>query len=340
MFAEVFATELADRLNRAGVTAFYAGGDEVTIAAVGKMRRSIRVIVAGMGRTDQVMAAIDAARSMPGLSVIAARRFTKRGIEALETADANYMDDSILRFKMAQPPTFIRVQEPPPRRDVPRETGLRLCGAAGGVALALLSDPAREWKVSELASVSKVSLGTAQNTVVALEEAGLLERFGRGPATRRRVTDPAALLDRYAQDALADRKVAGRGFVLAGDPIATMRDVADRVHENAPGVAILFTGTATAQLLAPHLTGVTNYEAWVLTPHRPDYVLDAAGALPVEEGANLTLLRGSFAALGVGVSFHGSIPLASVFRVYVDALADPVRGEEVAEHLRATMIGF
>jgi hypothetical protein len=340
MRVEALAADLVDRLNRIGLTAYYAGKGRVIIKADEEARCSITVIDAGAGRTEQVLKALSAELSIPGLGIIVARRFTKRALEALEAADANYMDDGILRLKITQPPIFVRVQEQPPRKVIPPATSFQFCGAAGGVVLALLSNPAREWTVSELAAVSKVALGTAYNTVVALEEAGLLKRFGKGPATRRQVVDPAALLDRYAQDARADRKVAGRGVVLAGDPAATMREVADRVHEKAPGAAIQFTGTAAAQLLAPHVTAVTHYEAWLLTPHRTDYVLDAAGALGVEEGANLTLLRGSFAMLRAGSTFQGSIPLASVFRVYADALADPVRGEEVAEHLRATRIGF
>jgi hypothetical protein len=42
----------------------------------------------------------------------------------------------------------------------------------------------------------------------------------------------------------------------------------------------------------------------------------------------------------VGSEYRNGIPVVSVFRMYADALADPARGEEQADHLRETAIGF
>jgi hypothetical protein len=118
-----------------------------------------------------------------------------------------------------------------------------------------------------------------------------------------------------------------------------MREASERLRATAPGVRFGFTGTAAAQMLAPYLTSVRTFEMWVTTPHRADFVLEAIEAMPVEDGANLLLLRGPQGVLAGGSRVDG-VALASKFRVYADALLDPARGEEQAEHLRQALIGF
>ncbi len=200
--------------------------------------------------------------------------------------------------------------------------------------------PRRETKSLSLSGAAGgVSLGTAQNTVVALEAAGLLERTGRGPATRRSVTDAGGLLDLYARDAVADRRVIARGFLLNNGADETMRTVAHRMREQADVPRVWFSGVAAAQMLAPHVTAVRTFEAWVATQHRADSLLDAMGAMSAQDGANLVVMRGHEGVL-VGSKTDRGVHRVSRFRIYADALADPARGEEQAEYLRETVIGF
>lgn len=203
----------------------------------------------------------------------------------------------------------------------------------------MLSDPMRDWKVADLAAEGYVSLGAAQNTVVALESEGLLERFGRGPSTRRRVIDASALLDRYARDAAADRKVIARGFLLNNGAEETMRAVSQHLVSEGQRVQTWFTGVAAAQMIAPHVTAVRRFEAWITAPHSTDVILDAMSAMPADEGANLVVMHGR-KCVTVGSEYRDGIHRVSVFRMYADALADPARGEEQAEYLRETVIGF
>ncbi|MDZ4169689.1 MAG: hypothetical protein U1E26_08550 [Coriobacteriia bacterium] len=339
MNTNAHADELAHRLTQAEAGRFRAQGDTVILdGAVGDTGR-IQVIDAGSGRTQQTMQALRRTRESPHVPLIAGRHFSEHALAELNSADANYMDDRHLRVRLLTPNILIRLQEQAPTPEEPPAKNLRLSGAAGGVALALLSDPSREWKVSDLANEGRVSLGAAQNTVVSLESDGLLERSGRGPATRRRVTDPAGLLDLYARDAAADRKVIVRGFLLDRGTEETMIAASRLLTVEAPGLSVWFTGVAAAQMVAPHVTSVRVFEAWVTTPHRADHILKGMGAMPVDEGSNLVVMRGH-KGVTVGSECCNGVRRVSVFRMYADALADPARGEEQAEHLRETVIGF
>ncbi len=339
MDSEIQALELARRLTQTEVARFRAVGDTVVLDGDYDYHIPLQVVDAGSGRTEQVELALGRSKASSGVPVIVGRHFSQKALAALNAAEANYMDDRHIRVRLMTPSILIRLRdeaELPPERP---SASLGLGGAAGGVALALLSDPRRDWKVTDLAAEGCASLGAAQNTVVALEAAGLLERTGRGPATRRRVTDPAGLLDMYARDAVADRKVTARGFLLNNGAEETMRTVAQHLTNGGHGVQAYFTGVAAAQIVAPHITAVRAFEAWVATPHRADVVLSAMGAMPADEGANLVVLRGRKGVL-VGSEYDRGVHRVSLFRIYADALADPARGEEQAEHLRETVIGF
>jgi DNA-binding MarR family transcriptional regulator len=339
MNAEGSAQELARRLTRAKAGSFRAAGDTVTLATATDQAGVLQVIDAGAGRTEQVLQALHRGQEAALIPVIVGRHFTRQALEELDAADANYMDDRHLRVRLQSPDILVHLHDATVPRQERSKAALRLSGAAGGVALALLADPAREWKVSDLAVEGRVSLGAAQNTLVSLEAEGLIERRGRGPATRRRLTDSGALLDRYAHDAAADRKLVARGFILNDGALPTMRAAFQRLSGEERGMQAWFTGVAAAQLVAPHVTTVRLFEAWVITSGRPDMVLEALGAMPVEEGANLVLMRGH-PSVCVGSECRDGIPVVSVFRMYADVLADLARGEEQADYLRETVIGF
>lgn len=338
MNAEAYALELANRLTQSEAGPFRASGDTVLLDGAVDDTARIQIIDVGSGRTEQVIQALRRAQVSSHVPLIAGRRFSQRALAELNAADANYMDDRHLRVRLPSPSILIRLQnEAPPPQDRPSHS-VRLNGAAGGVALALLSDPVREWKVANLAAEGRVSLGTAQNTVVALESEGLLDRSGRGPSTRRRLTDASALLDRYAGDAAADRKVVARGFLLDEGAERTMRAASLRVTDEA-GVQAWFTGVAAIQMVAPHVTAVRRFEVWITAPHSSGVILGALGAMPADEGTNLVVMRGH-RAVTVGAEYRDGVRRVSVFRMYADALADPARGEEQAEYLRETVIGF
>lgn len=332
---EQLAGELARRLNETLLARFWVEGGEVRVGS-SDAYWPVPLIDAGGGRPDRVARAVDEARTVAG-AVVAAAHFTPAALKIVKKAGVGYMDDRHLHVALEHPTIAVHLEggeEPIP---VVRETRATLAGATGAVAVALLTDPARDWRVTELAEEVHVAPATAHGALVGLEAEGLVERVGRGPATRRRVTDPAGLLDRYAEDAAADRRVLARAYVLDDGPERTLARMDDALS-NA-NITYAFTGTCAAALLAPHLTAVGRYEVWVTSPHAVAYVTGNAGAAPAEQGTNVVFLRGPSGVLACA-NRDRRVWLVSPFRIYADLLCDPLRGEEQAEYLRDTVIGF
>jgi hypothetical protein len=336
MDTSILAAELARRLTETQVARFKAEGDRVVLDGQYDFDIPLRVLDVGSGRPERVRRALEEAAESRDVPVLVGRRLSPGALRHLRDANANYMDERFLHVGLQTPMVFIDQDN---GQEVPfaRESRISLSGAAGGVALALLLEPHEDWRVTDAAERAGVSLGTSQNVLVALEADGLVKRTGKGPATRRRVVDPGELLDRYALDAAVDRKPMARGFVLNQGVYETVRALAAGLEGS--GITWGLTGVGAAALLAPYLTSVGHYEVWVTSPHAPAFALERMGAMAVERGVNLTLLRGPAAVL-LGGRMQEDVWLASAVRVYVDLLQDPARGKEQAEHLRDQVIGF
>jgi hypothetical protein len=225
------------------------------------------------------------------------------------------------------------------RSDAPRpQTHARLAGKGGVAAQALLLQPERDWKVQDLAGEAGVSVGLAHRVVARLEREGLVTAEGAGPRRVRRVADPTALLDLWAEEN-TDRSVRRvRAYRLAREP----RVLADAMSAglNAAGIDHAVTGAAAAARIAPFITAVPVAEIWIDSVASLEEAVVAAGAEHAETGHNLAFLQA-----------NGDEPLAfrrkvdgiwavNPFRLFYDLRNDPRRGHEQAETLRREVIGF
>jgi DNA-binding transcriptional regulator YhcF (GntR family) len=208
------------------------------------------------------------------------------------------------------------------------------------VVIALLSEPEAAHKVTELAKQAHVAPATAQKTVFALEHEGLLDVTGRGPQKIRHVRDAAALLERYAEDARADRRKAVRCRVLGDE----LEEIARSTHERLYGahVSAVLTGPSAAALEAPALTAYPVTEFWFSGSRSARYLLEALDAVEADSGANVILWRAGSKGPLAEMRFEPRwpAPLASPFRIYADLLANPQRGAEQASVYREQVIGF
>lgn len=213
----------------------------------------------------------------------------------------------------------------------------RLRGKAGVVAQALLLDPERSWQVRDVAERADVSDGLAHRVLVRLEREGVVATEGAGPRRVRRVTNPTALLDLWAEETTerADRVL---GFTLAPTPkrlITRLGTGLDRA-----GIDHAITGSAAASLVAPFTTAVPVVDVWVGAAAGADELMAACGAEAVTEGHNIAFLQATDdMPLAFRQRTHG-LCLANRFRIYADLRHDPRRGREQAEHLRREVIGF
>jgi hypothetical protein len=224
---------------------------------------------------------------------------------------------------------------PSPRRSGAPRT--RLSGKAALVAQALLLRREDAWHVGRLAQEAGVSVGLAHRVVARLEGEGVVIAEGSGPRRVRRIADPGALLDLWAEENV-DRPVRTQGYLLAQTPQRLIAKLATSL--SGAGIDYAVTGAAAASLLAPFLTAIPVVEVWVNAKTAPEVLLAATDAEPVADGANVVLLQGKDDA---PLMFHEKVKdvcVANRFRLYVDLLRDPRRGREQAEHLRHEVIGF
>lgn len=214
---------------------------------------------------------------------------------------------------------------------------VRLSGKAGAVAQALLVDPARAWKVTDVADRARCSVGLAHRVLKRLEVEGVVRAEGTGPRRTRHVDDPAALLDLWAEEQ-QQRVVSTRAFLLA----QTTRQAIDELGAGLEkaGIDHALAGAAGASLLAPFVTAVPVIEMWAAATEAPEQLCEAVGAEAVEHGNNVVFLQ---ADRDDPLLFRERVEgrwVASPFRLYADLLRAPQRGREQAQHLRTEVIGF
>src|SRR5665648_106274 len=312
------------------MVAHLEGGSDVVVTPIS----------AGNGRPAEVRAARVLVEHEPpeGIPVLVARRFTPGALEVLEEAGLSYVDERRFIFRSREP--YIRVD----RMRSGAGTGgvgppqVRLGGQVGAVVQAMLLGQEHGWRVTEVAAVAGVSVGTAQNAVCRLEERELVRVEGSGPLKRRWLTDRGRLLDLWAVQARAERTTLVTTFVFSQSPDDLARRVSQALTSGSIGHAV--TGACTARLVAPHVTAAAVCEVWVSAGTSVETVLAALGAKAETKGANLRLLRGRGDAALFRSHMVEEVTVANDLRLYADLLADPKRGVEQAGFLREVRLGY
>lgn len=333
------AAELAARLSGHGFGRFKVTGDRVIQHGPGEGIVLVAVS-AGRGRPYEVAQALARAADASN-SVIVGAEFTPGALEQLTKSGANYMDRRLTHVWLSDPAFVVHWLEDESAN--PQETaggGLRLQGSAGGVAIALLAEPEARHRVTSLAERAGVSAATAQRVVYELEAEGFLIPEGAGPRKTRRIEDPAALLDRYAQDASRDRRRSVRYRVLGEGIQQIAAAVGERLATASIGSAL--SGIAAAMVEAPALSSISAAEFWIAKGTALERLRRTVDGITSDEGANVVLwLAGTRGPLvGARLSPAAGIEVASPFRIYADLLANPRRGREQAAVYRERVIGF
>jgi hypothetical protein len=83
---------------------------------------------------------------------------------------------------------------------------VKLTGNAGVATQALLREPQRKWQIHDLATAADVSVGLAHRVLERLEREQLVQVGRAGPKRIRRIENPTALLDLWAEE-MRDRGV-------------------------------------------------------------------------------------------------------------------------------------
>jgi hypothetical protein len=192
--------------------------------------------------------------------------------------------------------------------------------------------------VQDLAEEARVSIGLAHRVLARLEVEGLVTAEGAGPRRVRRVSNPTALLDLWAEEN-RDRGVRRvRAYRLAREP----RELTDAVSAGlaTAGIEHAVTGAAAAARLAPFVTAVPVTEVWLGSVAPPEAAATATEAELVETGQNLVFVQANG---DEPLAFRRTVDNAWVvnpFRLFFDLRDDPRRGREQADSLRREVIGF
>lgn len=202
-------------------------------------------------------------------------------------------------------------------------------------------------KIADLAAETGVSGPFVSRTLRAFDRQGWTRKEGgeRGTGTVRRLVDPAGLLSEWAQWYAAARPEPLRAHGLMRDGDAWLGTVA---RAWPPGLWAL-TGGLALDGRAPFLTATPVIELYLAEDlcidrdQRADS-LSAVGLREVDSGARVHVYPASRPALSLMARnpwWKPDRPEVGSVRLYGDLLASgAVRGDEAAEHLRQTRIGF
>ena len=267
-------------------------------------------------------------------TMVIAAEMTGGAREILEGAGIGSID-GLGNVRLALPGLLMRVTGTarPRRSAIPT----RLSGKSSLVVQAMLLDVERSWHVSDLSQRCGVSAGLAHRVLRRLEDEGVVAADGTGPRKARRVSNPAALLDLWAEEH-RDRPTRQPVFLLAGTDDQVIEILCEGLETAAVDYAL--TGTAAAARIAPLLTGVPVAEVWLSSTAAASELCEQLGATPVESGPNVVLLQERDDAPLAFRTRESGVWTANVFRLYVDARRDPRRGREQSDHLRREVIGF
>ena len=213
----------------------------------------------------------------------------------------------------------------------------RLSGKSGLVAQAMLLDVERSWSILDLAKRCGTSPALAHRVMRRLEDEGVVAAHGAGPGKTRRLSNPAALLDLWAEE---QREPSWRqpAFMLAQTDLQLIDSLCDGL--NASAVDYALTGAAAATRVAPFISTVHVAEVWLESVVDANDVCSRVGAKPVESGPNIVFLQErDEGPLAFRVRDAG-VWTANLFRLYVDLRRDPRRGREQSDYLRRELIGF
>ncbi len=184
-----------------------------------------------------------------------------------------------------------------------------------------------------LAELSKTSTYTVSTVLAELERREWIASEGSGRTLRRRVSRPAELLDAWV-DAWREQKAQKtRWYFYSSNPSDLIGQLADKLRAAGTNGAI-FTGSAAANLVVPHLTRTDTVDL-IVPPGEAHRYAASLGLKSAEKGANVTLIERTGAST-LFTNEHGltGSRCANPFILYLDLLDGKGRNKELAAQLR------
>jgi len=322
------------------ITSLSIAGKPADFAAKLQLAEVERLVVAelsALGEPRQIRAAVtrlsDIRRELPAAYPIAAAVYIgPQSARILKEHNFGFVDLSGNCYVAFD---HVLIEKEGKRNVRPSRRPLRSLFAprATRVVRVLLTDPARAWRLEELAKAAEVSLGHSHNVIARLED---LRWAGRDEAQRIHLGKPADLLEAwcesytYRANEIISYQVPER---------VTRRFLADVAREVAAhGRRYAFTLNAGASLVVPNVRAPAVH---CYLEGDPAPIAQALGLRPVAEpDGSLHLLTPYDAGVFHAPLEKAGLKVVCLPQLYVDLVHYERRGVEQAEHLRREAMGF
>ncbi|AKA83775.1 hypothetical protein AYK59_05505 [Pseudomonas synxantha] len=193
-----------------------------------------------------------------------------------------------------------------------------------------------EWMTgAELSDLAKTSQYTCSMVLQELTQREWCESIGGGPTHRRRLVNPGALLDAWAEQwQTRTRERSSTWYTFVENPRHLLARIAETIIEKQVDFPWAFTGAAAGNVFVPLLTNTDTVDLIVPKGYTDD-MADMLRLKPVKKGANVTINEREGASL-LFTQPHPEYPayFASPYIQYLDLLDGRGRNKELAEHIR------
>jgi hypothetical protein len=200
------------------------------------------------------------------------------------------------------------------------------------VVRALLLDPKRPARITDLAGACSMSPAGVYWVARLLEDMGYVERDS---AKRIVLAKPKELLDAWASSWSMDRNASTGYFSFERTPEALIKKVASTSkRKDLPYALTLMAG---ASLVAPF---VRFQDVWMYVGGDEATWVEALDLKPVDGGGNIVLVRPYDQGVFTGLQVVEGVNVVSDVQLYVDLYNYPARGREQADFLRGRRLGL
>ena len=271
--------------------------------------------------------------------VVAAPSLSPGAIEVLRTHGANWIDERG-NVRLVVPPGLALLKTAPPeRRSAPSFAWSR---SRVLIAEVLLNEPTKPHELTVIASRTGVSTAQVSNVLRSFDKLAWTERHGprRGLGVWRTLANPGSMLEAWSAHLEGARPARRSGHKVFRDPMQFLEShLANALRERTNWAV---SGWAGASLLAPLVTLIPVLHIYVAGDdfeRVAEDIFAAAGIRFVDSGANVEIWKAEgpiFFHAGTNTRF----PVVSAPRLYADLVALGGRGQDAAQHVRETLLGY
>ncbi|RDS79638.1 hypothetical protein DWU98_16340 [Dyella monticola] len=188
--------------------------------------------------------------------------------------------------------------------------------------------------VQEIAQMAGTSDFTCSKVLQELEKREWCEAEGTGPARRRRLVQPNALLDAWCEAWPPNKEKRTHWYCFVPPKAGALQQKLRSLVASIPDmITWAYSGAAPANMITPLLTAVTDAEI-IIPPGQTDLVAGALGVDAATKGYNLTIVERDSASLLFREAHGDGTWSASPYILYLDLMHGPGRNKELAANLR------